>query len=96
MAYPIPLTQIDLDLLAELVQEQARHDGQPLRLLDLAVRRFGAESEARQVLQRLLVHGLIELDQDEQARRRCVGVVTKRAALPPAAGVDLRTPGAEH
>jgi DNA-binding MarR family transcriptional regulator len=96
MAHQIPLTPIDLDLLAVLAHEQARHAGQPLRLLDLAVQCFGVESEARHVLQRLLVHGLIELEQDEQDRRSCVGVVTRKAALPPAAGVDLKTPGAGH
>jgi hypothetical protein len=96
MAHSIALTQIELDLLAELAREQARQGGHPLPLLDLAVKRFGLESEARQVLQRLLVHGLIELEQEEQARRSCVGVVTAKGALPAAGLEQLRTPGAER
>lgn len=96
MAHEIALNQLELDLLAELAREQARQGGQPLPLLDLAVKRFGLESEARQVLQRLLVHGLIELEREEQARRSCVGVVTAKAALPTAGVEEIKTPGAER
>jgi hypothetical protein len=76
------LPETDLALLAELARQQAQQPHEPLPLLDLAVRRVGFESEARHVLQRLLVHGLIELEKDEQARRRCLGVVTDQVALP--------------
>ena len=82
MSDPALLPDTDLSLLRELAQQQAQQPHEPLPLLELAVRRLGFESDARHVLQRLLVHGLIELEQDDQARRRCLGVVTDRVALP--------------
>jgi hypothetical protein len=82
MSNPALLPDTDLSLLRELAQQQAQQPQEPLPLLELAVKRLGFESEARHVLQRLLVHGLIELAQDDQARRRCLGVVTDRVALP--------------
>jgi hypothetical protein len=42
------------------------------------------------------VHGLIELEREEQARRACVGVVTAKAALPAAGVEEIRTPAAER
>lgn len=98
MAYPIPLTQAELALLTELARAQAEQGGRrPLPMLDLAVKHFGVESEARHVLQRLLVHGLIELDGDAQAKRECLGAVTVSAPFSGTAGGPelLREPGGE-
>jgi len=70
------MTDAEIALLATLRGEQLAQGGKPIALLDLAVQHVGAESEARQVLQRLLVHGLIQLDEAAaDVRHHCFGTV---------------------
>ena len=70
------LTDAEVALLATLKGEQLMRTGKPIALLDLAVKHFGEESDARQALQRLLVHGLIQLDEAAaDVRRHCFGTV---------------------
>jgi hypothetical protein len=82
MTQPLALPEEDLALLHRLARAQAEQGHRPLPLLELAVEHFGAESEARHVLQRLLVHGLIALEQEEQARQSCLGTVTDQVVVP--------------
>ena len=70
------ITDAEIALLATLRGEQLAQRGKRIALLDLAVQQLGAESEARQVLQRLLVHGLIQLDEAAaDVRHHCFGTV---------------------
>ena len=96
MADDVPLAQSDRAVLMQLAREQARRGESSLPLLDLAVKYIGVESEARHVLQRLLVYGLIELDPGEHAKRGCLGAVTEKALLPEvASGLEpIKKPGA--
>lgn len=71
------LTDTEISLLAELRGEQLLQGGRPIPLLDVAVQHFGVESDARHVLQRLLVHGLIQLNDAANVNRHCFGTVAE-------------------
>ena len=76
------LTDAEISLLARLRGEQLLQPGRPIPLLDLAVQHCGADDHARQILQRLLVHGLIKLDEAADVRHHCFGVAVTDDPVP--------------
>ena len=71
------LSESDIRVLAVLADEQQRTGARRLSLVDLASRETADTLSARQVLQRLLVNGWIELAQEADASRIGAGCVTE-------------------
>jgi hypothetical protein len=76
MRKELELSPADLRVLAVLAQEQQRTGIRRLSLVDLAARETTDVLAARQVLQRLLVKGWIELAHEADANRTGAGCVT--------------------